>query len=69
MQPQIQTVVKAELEKQRGDWQLIAKQSGVSYSWLGKFANDRIPNPGVVTLQKLLSTLEERTRKAKAEAV
>lgn len=41
------------LIERKGDWQRIAKGSGVSYSWLSKFANRRIPNPGYRTLKQL----------------
>lgn len=41
------------LVQRRGDWADIAAGSGVSYSWLSKFANSHIPNPGFATLCKL----------------
>lgn len=43
------------LEQRRGEWQQIAADtaSGVSYSWLSKFANGHIDNPGYVTLKTL----------------
>ena len=31
----------------------VAERAGVSYSWLSKFANGRIRNPGFETLTKL----------------
>ena len=43
--------VRAALERRRGDWKRIAKDSGVSYSWLSKFANHKIANPGFDTLK------------------
>ena len=43
--------VRAALERRRGDWKRIAKESGVSYSWLSKFANHKIANPGFDTLK------------------
>lgn len=45
------------LERRRGDWQAVAAASGVSYSWLSKFANRHIGNPGIETLKKLRSAL------------
>lgn len=42
-----------ELQRLKGDWKAIADASGVTYSWLCKFAQDKIPNPGVLTLHKL----------------
>lgn len=45
--------VKTLLEARKGDWQSIAAGAGVSYSWLSKFTNGHIPNPGYATLKKL----------------
>ena len=46
------------LDARRGDWQAVAEQSGVSYSWLSKFANGHINNPGFGTLVKLANALD-----------
>ena len=46
------------LDARRGDWQAVAEQSGVSYSWLSKFANGHIANPGFATLVKLANALD-----------
>ena len=51
-------IVLDGLEARRGQWQDIAKESGVSYSWLSKFANGHIPNPGYATLCKLHVALD-----------
>lgn len=45
--------VRAALQARKGDWQAIATGSGVSYSWLSKFVNGHIDNPGFGTLMKL----------------
>jgi len=45
--------VRSALVARKGDWQRIAEQSGVSYSWLSKFVNGHIDNPGYATLTKL----------------
>jgi len=65
MTQQIDAEVKALLDSRRGDWLEIAAGSQVSYSWLSKFANGRIPNPGIVTLRKLHAYLRP-VRKAKS---
>lgn len=39
------------LNKCRGNWAAVEKQSGVSYSWLSKFARAEINNPTIDTLQ------------------
>lgn len=41
------------LSSRRGEWKEIAVGSGVSYSWLSKYANGHIPNPGFGTLKRL----------------
>lgn len=43
--------VREMLEARKGDWALIAEGSNVSYSWLSKFVNGHIPNPGYGTLK------------------
>ena len=51
--------VLALLQDRRGDWQAVSKASGVSYSWLSKFANGHIENPGHSTLKKLFEALQK----------
>lgn len=51
-----QEVLEA-LQSRRGDWPRIAAAADVSHSWLSKFANNRIPNPGTETLKKLRAAL------------
>lgn len=45
------------LKARKGDWQEVARLSGVSYSWLSKFANGHIGNPGYTTLTRLYACL------------
>lgn len=45
--------VRALLECRRGDWQQIAHGAQVSHSWLSKFVNGHISNPGYATLKRL----------------
>lgn len=54
MEDTLDTQVKSLLEQRRGDWQAVAEGAGVSYSWLSKFANGHIENPGYATLKRLL---------------
>jgi len=51
-------MLKAQLRQRRGDFQDLVDKSGMSYSWLSKFANDHIPNPGITSLKKLKAALE-----------
>lgn len=49
--------VAEALQARKGDWKQIAEDSGVSYSWLTKFAQGRIQNPAynaIVKLDKVL---------------
>lgn len=50
-------IVLQALQDRRGDWQEVARASGVSYSWLSKFANGHIGNPGYGTLCRLHEAL------------
>lgn len=61
MPTKFDTAIRAQLEKRRGEWPEIGKQSGVSHSWLSKFTNHRIPNPGLRTLEKLAAVLSDTT--------
>lgn len=51
------TPIKQELVARRGNWAPILSHTGLSMSWLSKFANGRITNPGVVTIEKLQAAL------------
>lgn len=53
MQTSFDTTLKVALEARRGDWAEISSLSGVSHSWLSKFVNGHIHNPGLRTLEKL----------------
>lgn len=45
------------LNARKGDWPAIAVQADVSYSWLTKLAQRKIPNPGVRTIERLYQVL------------
>ncbi len=63
--------LKAELVREKGRWDEIARAGGMSYSWLSKFANDHIPNPGIRSLRKLADALRgkpEHKRRQQKEA-
>ncbi len=59
MDTSLDTAVRVALVRRKGDWQAIADESGVSYSWLSKFVNGHIDNPGYGTLKKLHAYLQE----------
>ncbi len=67
MSTNLDTEVRALLEARRGDWVEIAEKSTVSYSWISKFVNGHIPNPGYATLTSLKQFLTGNKRqKARA---
>jgi predicted transcriptional regulator len=46
--------IAARLQKQKGRWRQLAKQSGVPYFTLTKIARGTITNPGIDTVNKIL---------------
>jgi len=69
MSTNLDQIVLDLLKARKGDWQGVATASGVSYSWLSKFVNGHIPNPGFATLMKLHDALTSAPAAAdKAEA-
>lgn len=51
--------VRTKLIKKKGAWPAISRQAGVSYSWLTKFAQGKIENPGARQLESVAACLEE----------
>lgn len=62
MSTKFDTDIKRRLELRRGDWLEIAKKAGVSHSWISKFVNGHIANPGYATLVKLAAALPPQRR-------
>ncbi len=54
--------VKQSLEARRGTWPRVCEETGLDYSWLTKFAQGKIPNPGY----KHIETLRQYFEKAAA---
>jgi transcriptional regulator with XRE-family HTH domain len=46
------------LKARKGDWPRVVADSGVSYSWLSKFVNGHITNPGYATLNRLYEVMQ-----------
>lgn len=57
--------VKNRLLARKGEWKEISKASGVSLSWVVKFVDDQIANPGHLTLIKLNNYFRKSGRKAR----
>jgi transcriptional regulator with XRE-family HTH domain len=49
----LDVLVREALAVRKGEWQRIAEAAGVSHSWLSKFFNGHIDNPGFATLKRL----------------
>lgn len=67
MQTNLDELVSALLKARKGDWTAISQAADVSYSWLSKFVNGHIHNPGYATLNRLhkvLSVPEQEPDKA-----
>ena len=65
MDKPLDDAVKEFLAANRGVWTAIADDAQVSHSWLSKFVNGHIPNPGLTTLRKVRDAIE-RHQKARA---
>ena len=62
MHTNLDQIVRDLLGARKGDWQALATASDVSYSWLSKFYNGHIPNPGFATLKKLHDELTKQVQ-------
>ncbi len=49
-----------QLHNHRGEWAAIARELDASYSWITKLAARKIPNPSVVTIERLLTIMATR---------
>lgn len=57
MDTELDTRLRAELDRRRGDWPKISKAADVSHSWVSQFVRGKIPNPGYATLKRLQAAL------------
>ena len=53
MSIKLDEAIRRRLAASKGDWSGIALRAGVSHSWMSKFMNGHIHNPGIRTLEKL----------------
>lgn len=58
MSTKLDAQVRDALMGRKGEWQAVAAGADVSYSWLSKFANGHIDNPGYATLTRLRAFLK-----------
>ena len=58
MSMKLDEAIRKRLAASKGDWSGIALRAGVSHSWMSKFMNGHIHNPGIRTLEKLDEALE-----------
>lgn len=53
MSEKLLTYVQRELQTKKGSWPTIAEKTGLDYSWLTKFAQGKIKDPGIQKIQRL----------------
>jgi len=52
--------VKDKLQSSKGTWPEISKATKISYSWITKFAQGRIPSPGYPKIESLYKYFKAR---------
>jgi len=53
--------IKKELHRRKGQWPDIARNAGVSYSFVAHVANNHTENPRIQECQRVLNELKRRT--------
>ena len=66
MDTELDTRLRAELDRRRGDWPRISKDADVSHSWVSQFVRGKIPNPGYATLKRIQAALSASADQAQA---
>jgi predicted transcriptional regulator len=51
--------LRARVVALRGHYRSLSEKSGMSSSWISKFACGRYKSPGLMTVQRLMAALEE----------
>jgi hypothetical protein len=54
----VDIVASLKALKGKGSWQRIAEISGVDYSTLSRIARGEIPNPGVITCERIDAAIQ-----------
>ncbi len=67
MTTELDTEVRTLLAERRGNWLAIAEGAQVSHSWISKFVNGHIPNPGYEKLKRLHGYLSPKRRRSPKE--
>lgn len=52
--------VRRLIDLHRGQWKAVETMTGISHSWISKFARGKITNPGYATLKRLHMLLNDR---------
>lgn len=52
--------VRERVNAAKGQWPVICKETGLGYSWLSKFAADRIPSPAWKRIQALAEYFQKQ---------
>jgi len=66
MSTDLDTEIRTELERRRGEWPSICEAASVSHSWVSQFVRGKIPNPGYATLKRLRTALGDAFAPAEA---
>jgi len=54
------------IHDRKGQWNRIARDTGLSFGWVRKFAVGQVENPGVLTLEKVRHWLASQEQKGSA---
>jgi hypothetical protein len=52
--------VQSELQARKGTWQQICAETQLDYSWLSKFAQGKIAEPGIHKVQRLADHFKQK---------
>lgn len=70
MKNQTIETIRENLNSFRGAWPTVCSETGLDYSWLTKFAQGKIPNPGFIKIQALNDYFTEiEARKASGRCI
>lgn len=58
--------IRERVKLHKGDLPALAKEAGISYSWLQKYANGKLPCSKIATAQALVAAMNARDSKAVA---
>lgn len=60
--------LQQRLQARTGEWPSIAKAAGLSYWWVMKIGQGKIPEPGITKVTRLIAELDARDGDSPQEA-